>query len=214
MERLSFLLDIISTFSEIFCMYHYAEILFDHRLQGPFRGRHNQWYIVPPVVLSALLTPVLNRIVLTSPYLTLVVMIQSVLTLWALWQCRLFDAAAVIGAYLFALTLSGNIEISVTGLIGGEELIYRTTMVQGRERVIYLILLSPYWFAVNMLFSGWLKKRMIRPASLCGISSNASGRTPEPQDYCKRNRRAANLSPRPLTDCRPDRKQANILNFS
>ena len=164
MRLLSFALDVISTFLEIFCIYRYADVLFARRAEAPFWERRRYLYPALPILSSALLTLALNSVVLTSPYTVLAVMVQSILTMWAFWRCSLFDSAAVVGTYLFALSFSGNIEIAVIGLIGGEDLIYLTTMVQSGERAVYLILLSSYWFALNMLFVRWLEKRKIRMA--------------------------------------------------
>lgn len=162
MHILSSALDIICTIAEAFYMYNYAEALFEHRIYIPLLERHKWLFFGIPIFLTTLIVFILNSIVLTSPYTVVVLLVQSIFTIWALWRCDFLNAVAVAGGYLLALSASGTLEISITGFIGGDELIRQTTAEQGGIRAIYLCLFGVYWFAVNISFANWLKKRKIK----------------------------------------------------
>lgn len=161
MYILSLALDIICTVAEAYYVYNYAEILFEHRVHNSFLERHKWSFFGMPIFIWVFIVVVLNSIVLTSPYTILMLLIYSIFSIWIFWRCDFPSAVAVAGGYLLALSISGAIEISVTGLIGGEELIRQTTAEQGGIRIIYLCLLGTYWFTVNILFAKWLKKRKL-----------------------------------------------------
>ncbi len=162
MELLSFQLDVISTLAETFCMYHYANILFDRRFQLPLQKHAEKVYLSLPVILTTALILVFNNYILSSPYTVLVTVLQGLIFVCLFWRCDLFCSATVVGSYYFILIASGNLEMTIISLIGGDELLFNTINIQSQQRVIYLILASSYWFIVNMLIGNYLKKKRIQ----------------------------------------------------
>lgn len=164
---LSKVLDIIYTFLEIFCMYRYVDILYERRWgKGMFWGR--RWWPFPGGVMicNMITSMVLNNIVVASPFTTMVVLIQSLLFVWLFWKCDILNAVAVVGGYFLALLISGNIEMSLTYLIGGDELIQATTGRQGGARAIYILIFGTNWYIINSLFASWMKKKKINTSNM------------------------------------------------
>lgn len=164
---LSKVLDIIYTFLEIFCMYRYVDILYERRWgKGMFWGR--RWWPFPGglVICYVVIVTIMNNNAVSSPFTGMSVLVQSLLFVCIFWKCDILNAVAVVGGYFFILLNSGNIEMSLTYLIGGEELIQETIMKQGRERAVYLFLSGLNWFGVNTLFTIWLKKKKIDTSNM------------------------------------------------
>jgi len=78
------------------------------------------------MAVSVLIIYGMNQIVLTSPYTILVLVIQSIFFACIFWKCNMLNAITIIGGYLFALSMVGLTEVSLTGMIGGDELIRQT----------------------------------------------------------------------------------------
>lgn len=155
MREIAIALNILCTISECFWIYCIIDILFKRRF-----WEQNKWYLILfNVLCSTLIILMMNQRVLTSPWTLTMWIFYGVLSVCIFWRCDFFDAVAVIGTYCFCLLIFGNIQISITGLIGGNQLIEATTMQYGIHRVIYLLISGPIWFGLSFIFYKWLKKR-------------------------------------------------------
>ncbi len=52
--------------------------------------------------------------------------------------------------------------MSLTGIIGGEELIRQTTAEQGWIRIIYQLILGPIWFGIGYALYFWIKRKRVK----------------------------------------------------
>lgn len=160
-------LDVVYTFLEIFCMYRYVDILYERRWgKGMFWGR--RWWPFPGglVIFYVVIVTILNNNVVSSPFTGMSILVQSFLFVWIFWKCDILNAVAVVGGYFLMLLISGNIEMSLTYLLGGNELVQETLMKQGKARAVYLFLSGLNWFGVNTLFTIWLKKKKIDTSNM------------------------------------------------
>ena len=71
----------------------------------------------------------------------------------------MLNAITIIGGYLFVLSMVGLTEVSLTGMIGGDELIRQTTAEQGWLRIVYLLIVGPIWFGLSYCIFKWFKTR-------------------------------------------------------
>ena len=155
------IVDIFCTFNEAFWLWRFTDLLYERReWTGKFRRR--KWLLPGTMmVISVLIIYSMNQIVLTSPYTVLVLAIQSIFFACVFWKCDLLNAIAIVGGYLFALSMVGLTEVSLTGMIGGEELIRQTTAEQGWFRIIYLLIVGPFWFGFNYFIFRWIRTKEV-----------------------------------------------------
>lgn len=155
------IVDLICTFNEAFWMWFFVDLLYERRKWTGEAGR-KKW-LLPGIMmaLEVLIIFVANQFVLVSAYTVLILVVQSVVFSCVFWKCDILNAITVIGGYLFALSIEGLTIISLTGMIGGEELIKQTTAEQGWIRIIYQLINGPIWFALCYWFYKWLKRKIL-----------------------------------------------------
>ena len=165
-EIISKILDVVYTFLEYVCLYRYAEIFYEPRTIKGY-GKYGRLTVRSILIICNVLTVIfLNSIVLTSPYTIIVMIIECIVFIRIFWRCDVLNAIAVVGGYFFALSVSGNVEISFIGFLGGEELIHIVTSEQGMYRIVYLLLCGTNWYLINTLLAAWLKKKEINIISI------------------------------------------------
>lgn len=152
MREISILLDILCTLNEGFWLYRFPDIMYERRNA---ENQHAKLWFWGFVLCFTVMVKILNWVAVSSPY-TIFILIPCTISIVLFWKCSVIDAFSVCGGYIFVNALVGTIEISITGILGGEELIRNTAMVQGKERCIYLLIGGPIWFVLNHAFSKWL----------------------------------------------------------
>ena len=173
------LVDIACTVNEVYWLWRFVDLFFDGR-RG-FRSRAGKAYpdrvqrllqgvrILIPVAVTMLL----NQITLVSSYTTIAVLVLCAIMACIFRKCSFIKAVGVVGVYLFALSVMGGIEVSITGMLGGEILVYRTTAQQGWIRIIYQLICGPIWYGFcHFIFPrlNKLGKMKFIPNSLAYIS--------------------------------------------
>lgn len=158
------LVDIACTVNEVYWLWRFVDLFFDRR-KG-FRSRTGKAFpdrgqgllqgvrILIPVAVTMLL----NQITLVSSYTTIALLVLCAIMACIFRKCSFINAVAVVGVYFFALSVMGGIEVSITGMLGGEMLIYRTTAEQGWVRIIYQLICGPIWFGFCYFFFSRLDK--------------------------------------------------------
>lgn len=159
-------LDAVYTFLEIYCLYRYVDILYERKNWCPFLKDHSRVLPGTLILCTVAMILFLNSIVLTSPYTVIVLVVQSTAFVCLFWRCSILEGTAIIGGYFLALSVCGSMEITLTGFIGGEELIRKTTDEQGLARIIYMLLFGTNWYVMNTLFASWLKGRKVNTAGM------------------------------------------------
>lgn len=160
-EIISKILDVVYTFLELVCLYRYVDIFYEQRDK---RGlwAHGRPAVLGILIMCNLLTVTfLNGIVLTSPYTVIVMLLECIVFMQIFWKCDVLNSIAIARGYFFVLSAFGSLEISLTGLLGGEKLIYMTIEEQGTARIFYLLIFGTNWYILNTLFGKWLKKKKI-----------------------------------------------------
>ncbi len=166
LEIISKGLDIIYTFLEFVCLYRYVDIFYNRRKKGGI-VKYSVFLVPRALIVCSLLTVMfLNGFVLTSPYTVILILLQCILFIQIFWKCDILNAIALAGGYFLALSVSGIVEISLTGLLGGEKLIYITTGKHGGARILYLLLFGTSWYFANTLFAMWLKKKKVNASDI------------------------------------------------
>lgn len=166
MEIISKLLDVVYTFLEYVCLYRYVEIFYEPRNRDRYE-KYGRLTVRSILIICNVLTVIFfNSIVLTSPYTVIVMIVECIVFIRIFWRCDVLNAIAVVGGYFFALSVSGNVEISFIGFLGGEELIHIVTSEQGMYRMVYLLLCGTNWYLINTLLAAWLKKKEINITSI------------------------------------------------
>lgn len=158
---LSLILDIVYTFLEAFCLYSYIEIFYEKKYYNRFFCNSKLFRFGVSIVFYVMIVIILNSIVLTSPYTIVVLLLQNIIFICMFWKCDILNAIAVAGGYFLALSISGSLEVSVLGFIGGEKLIRYATDEQGLTRIIYLLICGTNWYVINVLLARWLRKNKI-----------------------------------------------------
>lgn len=161
LEILSTILDIFYTFLEIFCLYRYVNFFYEQKNRKKFLKNRNHLFTILLIICSVVIILGLNSIVLTSPYTVVVVLLLNIILIRTFWKCDIVNVVAIVGGYFLALSISGSIEVSLTGIVGGEKLILLTINEQGEARIVYMLLFGTNWYIINTLFLYWLKKRKI-----------------------------------------------------
>lgn len=154
------ILNILGTIQECFFLYRLVDLMYEKRssyFREYRRSRIMTWIMIGTMTLVVL---GFNQVALTSPYTASIVFIQGIVCISLFWNCDVHGAIAVTGGYFLLVYIIGGTEVAVTGLIGGESLIYATTMENGIVRVIYLMILLPLHMGINQVIYIWLRKRM------------------------------------------------------
>lgn len=164
MNGLSIIVDILMSYLEIFFLYRIVDYLIPRR---KVEKNPNQYWILLMVLITihVIIVFSLNRMVLTSPYTTIILLIFDILVISLFWKCDLLISVAMVGSYYCSLFIVALTQISITGMIGGEELIEKTTMEQGLIRFFYVLICGSMWVTIDFLFYRWLKKKNINQNS-------------------------------------------------
>lgn len=159
MRELAAILNIFCTVSEFFWIYCIIDALFSRRFLN-VNVIKNKWILIGVNVLFAtIIILIMNQKVLTSPWTLTMWIFYGVLSACIFWKCDVLNAVAVVGTYCFCLLIFGNIQISILGLIGGNELIEAATMYQGIHRIILILIWEPIWITINYILYKWIKKK-------------------------------------------------------
>lgn len=153
------IVDSICTFNEAFWMWRIVDLLYERRAWTGGLGRR-KWLLPGGMMLIETLSIfIMNQFVLVSPYTVLTVLGVSIVFVFVFWKCDFVNAVAVIGGYLMFLTAVGVTEVSLTGIVGGKDLIRQTTMEQGGIRILYQMILGPIWYGICYVIYCWIKKK-------------------------------------------------------
>lgn len=170
MRWLANAIDLVCTTNEIFWLYQWVNLLMQKNAFVVLREKQR---IKVEYILYALyvgLVFCMNRVVLTSPYTMVVVMAINFVAVLCCWNGDLIHTFAAVGGYFFVLFLKGNLEILITGIIGGDDLILATTGEQGVIRVIYLIISGSLLVLVNLCLIRFIKHRGLRTKGIRYLS--------------------------------------------
>lgn len=162
MRIIATFLDVVCTFNEAYWLFQWANILLCKRIIDRERRdnkKHCEWIIEICFVITVF---TMNHIILTSPYTMIVIMLFSLVCVTCFWKSDIMQSIAIVGGYFFIMFLKGNIEISITGMIGQETLIQQTTAEKGIIRVSYLIISGGCWFLLNKYGTGYFGKKNIK----------------------------------------------------
>lgn len=160
------IVDIVWTFNESFWMWRLVDMLYERRKWTGELGRRKCLLPGTMMAIEVLAIFLLNQFVLVSPYTVLAILGISIAFTLIFWKCDFVNAVAVIGGYIVLLTAVGVTEVSLTGIIGGEELIRQTTAEQGWIRIIYQMIIGPIWFGICYALYFCLKKKKEQPSSI------------------------------------------------
>lgn len=165
MSIVAVVLDVICTYNEIFWLYKWVNIFLERRTLPVIKKKIEKidWILWAAYVIIVFC---LNRITLTSAYTMLIVMLMNLVAILCFWKCDMAQAFAADGGYFFALFLLGNIAITITGMIGGDELIQKCTAELGTARVIYLLVNGGLWYMINKYGTACISKRVIKPKNM------------------------------------------------
>lgn len=158
------LVDIACTVNEVYWLWRFVDLFFDRRKGSrsrtgkAFPDRGQRLLQGVRILLPVAVTMLLNQITLVSSYTTIAVLVLCAIMAYIFRKCSFINAVAVVGVYFFALSVMGGIEVSITGMLGGELLIYRTTAEQGWVRIIYQLICEPIWFGFCYFFFSRLNK--------------------------------------------------------
>lgn len=156
------IVDIICTFNEAFWMWRLVDLFYERRKWTGELGR-KKWLLPGGMMaVMVLIIFIMNQFVLVSAYTILVLLGVCIAFAIIFWKCDFVNAVAIIGGYLVLLTAVGGTEVSLTGIIGGKELIRQTTAEQGWIRIIYLMIIGPIWFGICYAMHSWLRKKMVK----------------------------------------------------
>lgn len=157
MKIFAILLDVICSANEIYWLYKWVNIFFDKK---SFFQKNTvikaEWLLI---LLYMILVFGLNNIALTSPWTMIIVFIINFAAIMIFWKCDFVESFAASGGYFLSIFMLGNIEISLTGILGGEKLIYATTQERGLIRIVYLIMGGSLWFIINKGMTTYVKKK-------------------------------------------------------
>lgn len=165
MSIFAVILDVICTYNEIFWLYKWVNIFLKKKTLPLIKKKIEkiEWILWAAYIIIVFC---LNRITLTSAYTMLIVMLLNFMAILCFWKCDMVQAFAADGGYFFALFLLGNVAISITGMVGGDELIQKCTGELGTARVIYLFVNGGVWYIINKYSIACISKRAIKPKSV------------------------------------------------
>lgn len=156
------LVDILCTYIEVYWMYQWINFFLEKKafLVNMCGGGKNVEYFLKSLYIVIVFC--MNRIALVSAHTMVVIMLITYVTVIVFWKANPIQTSAVVGSYFLALFLYGNIVISATGLIGGEELILKTTGELGIIRLFYMIGNITIWYFVNHFCMAYLDRHNVR----------------------------------------------------
>lgn len=162
MTILVLLVDILCTYIEVYWMYQWINFCLEKKafFVNMCGGGKNVEYFLKSLYIVIVFC--MNRIALVSAYTMVVIMLITYATVIVFWKANPIQTSAVVGSYFLALFLYGNIVISATGLIGGEELILKTTRELGIIRLFYMIGNITIWYFVNHFCMAYLDRHNVR----------------------------------------------------
>jgi len=157
MKFITTLLDIICTTNEIYWLYQWVNILLDRKKPIPLKYNINPEWVF--MLLHIVVVFMLNNITFTTAWTYIVVFIFNIAAIKLCWKCDIAESVAVSGFYFLAMFVICNIEISLIGIAGGEELIYASTQERGLIRAIYLIIGGFLWFIIHKMMTTFVRKK-------------------------------------------------------
>lgn len=148
--------DIICTVNEAFWIWRLVDLLYERRKHFL---RDNKW-LLPGTMMAVMVLVIfiMNQYVLVSVYTVLVLLGVNTVLACVFWNCDIFNAIAVVGGYFALLSAVGGMEVSLTGMIGGDVLIRQTTAEQGWIRIAYQLIMGPVWWGICYLLYTAIKK--------------------------------------------------------
>lgn len=158
------LVDIACTINEVYWLWRFVDLFFGRRRgfrRGAgkgFSGRSHRLMQGIRILIPVTVTMIMNQFMLVSSYTTIAILALCVFMACIFRKCSFIDAAAVVGVYFAALSVMGGIEVSITGMLGGEPLVYRTTAEQGCIRILYQLICGPIWYGFCFFFICRLNK--------------------------------------------------------
>lgn len=164
MNILATVLDVICTFNEVFWLFYIVNIVFEFRIVEKERYRYK--IMGGCIGACILIVFISNRIVLTSPYTFLFLLMFTIPVVCIVWKSGVVGAIAVVGSYYLALAVEGVTGITLIGSLIGEELVLQIALSQGIPRVIYLCCNGTFWLLVCAVASQKIKKIKINIESL------------------------------------------------
>lgn len=159
MNILVVLVDILCTYNEIFWMYRWVNFFLEKKISILRIGSGSRDVEKILKLLYVITVYCMNRIELTSAYTMVVIMLMNYIAVQYFWKSNLAQTSAVVGGYFFVLFLVGNIVISITGILGGDELILKSTGEMGVVRLIYLIFNGLLWYILNNCGLSYIRKK-------------------------------------------------------
>ncbi len=152
--------DIICTVNEAFWIWRLVDLLYERRKHFL---RDNKW-LLPGTMMAVMVLVIfiMNQYVLVSVYTVLVLLGVNTVLACVFWNCDIFNAIAVVGGYFALLSAVGGMEVSLTGMIGGDVLIRQTTAEQGWIRIAYQLIMGPVWWGICYLLYTAIKKKKVQ----------------------------------------------------
>lgn len=148
------MLDWVFTFIEALGIFYLVNTLLGQRFGS---DKRYGWGILGGCVIGYVaIVKTLNQIALTSPYTVIICMIFCMIATLIFWKSNLVSASAVVGGYFMVLTAVSLAEISVVGLIGGDELIEKCCMETGIERLTMIIICGLIWITLCFSVARWM----------------------------------------------------------
>lgn len=170
MNILVMLIDIICTYNEVFWMYQWVNLCLEKKMYVQAKKDNGKGIERFLQIIYVFTVFCMNRIELTSAYTMVVIMIMTFITVQLFWRSNLMHTSAVVGGYFFALFLIGNVVISITGMIGGDELILKCTGETGIIRFFYLIMNGVVWYILNWGCMSYIERKKIKLHSMKSVA--------------------------------------------
>lgn len=156
MKIFALLLDVLGTYHEIYWLYRWIDRFFERKELSLWKNKKTEYILK---VIYTLLIFLMNRIELISVYTVCVAMLVVFAAVKLFWKNDLVQTFAVVGGYFFTLFWAGNIVITLTGILGGSDLIHKCTGELGTIRAGYLIFNIFLWYLLNELVMKYVSSR-------------------------------------------------------
>lgn len=158
------LVDFACTVNEIYWLWRFVDLFFHERRAFQRRAGkgilgQKQWLLQGiQILVPVTVTMILNQFALVSSYITVGMLVFCAFMACVFWKCNFINAIAAVGVYFFAIAVIGGMEVSLTGILGGDTLIYQTMAEQGWIRIIYQLICGPVWYVFCFFLFSLLRK--------------------------------------------------------
>lgn len=164
MEVLASFVDILCSYNEIFWLYQWVNLILRKRaIELINRGK---WLEIVLKITYVIIVFLFNRVELTSVNTMMVIMIFNFVAVLCFWKCNIAQAFAIVGGYFFLLFLKGNVEIAITGILGGSLWISITTSERGVYRIIYIIISASLLWLLHQKLIKWVSRKHVHRQSI------------------------------------------------